>query len=92
MPSRSLHQLFYISISSPRNFVYNSFCSLVCSDDRSMSPGCGTSQVTEETVLQDLDKFLTLAEKDMVLSSESARNFEDLKLFSRLVHNQTWTS
>ncbi|KAL7631232.1 UNVERIFIED_CONTAM: hypothetical protein RMT77_018463 [Armadillidium vulgare] len=80
LSQKNLNQAIHSQSLTPSESDFGS----VCSDDRSISPGCSVSQVTEEGVLQELDRWLKPAEKEMVLNTESAKNFEDLKLFASL--------
>ncbi|XP_068218256.1 GATOR1 complex protein NPRL3 isoform X1 [Palaemon carinicauda] len=57
----------------------------VCSDERSPSPGVSLSTIPDDSVRRQLDTFLSVAEKEMVMKVEAAQNPEDLKLFSKLV-------
>lgn len=63
--------------------MYN--VTLVCSDERSPSPGVTLGNTPEPSVQHQLDAVLSSAEKEMVMKVEAARNPEDLKLFAKLV-------
>ncbi|XP_066974463.1 GATOR1 complex protein NPRL3 isoform X2 [Macrobrachium rosenbergii] len=56
----------------------------VCSDERSPSPGVSISTIPDDSVRRQLDTFLSVTEKEMVMKVEAAQNPEDLKLFSKL--------
>ncbi|KAK7084490.1 Nitrogen permease regulator-like 3 [Halocaridina rubra] len=56
----------------------------VCSDERSPSPGVSIGTIPDDSVRRQLDTYLSVAEKEMVMKVEAAQNPEDLKLFAKL--------